>query len=193
MKKITLTMLALACIINLNNCTPKKKKGGILDKLIPLALLGGGNGSVAATNGSSAATGAGNSETTATGNNANATNGGNTGTTANGTGGNVTGSLTYGSISAGATLTLDAINQVNYTPTLSGAYTDFTISPTLPDGLIFDPKTGSITGAATQYSLLTNYTITATGANMNPFSFSFSLQIFQRLVKTGQTQCWDQD
>jgi len=82
---------------------------------------------------------------------------------------------------------------VNYTPTLSGAYTDFTISPTLPDGLIFDPKTGSITGAATQYSLLTNYTITATGANMNPFSFSFSLQIFQRLVKTGQTQCWDQD
>lgn len=81
MKKITLTMLTMACILNFSNCTPKKKKGGILDKLIPLALLGGGNGNVAATNGSSAATGAGN-----------------TGTTANGTGGNVTGSLTYGSI-----------------------------------------------------------------------------------------------
>jgi hypothetical protein len=48
MKNTIFTMLVLMSILNTGNCTPKKK-GGILDKLIPLALLGGGAGNVTPT------------------------------------------------------------------------------------------------------------------------------------------------
>ncbi|NHM08384.1 hypothetical protein G4D82_14260, partial [Flavobacterium sp. CYK-4] len=48
------------------------------------------------------------------------------------------------------------------TPTVSGgAVVGFSISPALPDGLLFDTTTGAISGTPTSVSALTVYTVTA--------------------------------
>ncbi|QDU69136.1 beta-propeller fold lactonase family protein [Engelhardtia mirabilis] len=49
-------------------------------------------------------------------------------------------------------------------PTVSGVVLQFTITPPLPAGLVFDPGTGAITGNATATSPSTTHTITAINA-----------------------------
>jgi 6-phosphogluconolactonase len=48
-------------------------------------------------------------------------------------------------------------------PTVDGTVTDWSVSPTLPTGLLFDPTTGKISGQPTTLSDPSTFTITASG------------------------------
>ena len=71
---------------------------------------------------------------------------------------------------------------VNFTPTITGKVDSWSINPTLPDGLTFDSKTGSITGTpsssyfATGFPL-TSFTVRATNAG-GFLDFKIEIQIF---------------
>jgi hypothetical protein len=71
---------------------------------------------------------------------------------------------------------------VNFTPTITGKVDSWSINPTLPDGLTFDSKTGSITGTpsssyfATGFPL-TSFTVRATNAG-GFVDFKIEIQIF---------------
>ncbi len=175
MKKMILTMLVLVSILNLSNCSPKKKKGGILDKLIPLALLGGGtgNGSTSA-NGGSSETGSGNTGTTANGT-------GGTGSNTGG-GGNGTGS-SGGSVAPPTNLAYDkSFYSVNInttktlTPTLSGTVTKCEANPALPQGMSISQTDCVISGTPTATIYPTNFVITASNAGGNTTA-NFKLRV----------------
>jgi hypothetical protein len=75
---------------------------------------------------------------------------------------------------------------VNFTPTVTGTVESWTISPTLPTGLVFNSKTGAITGSpdvsylATGFSLNT-FTITAINGTEKT---EFNIQI--QILKSGE-------
>lgn len=56
-------------------------------------------------------------------------------------------------------------------------YVFFQIQPALPNGLIFDPQTGSIAGTPTVLSAATEYTITATKRTGGTVTKTFTLVI----------------
>lgn len=150
MKKISLTMLVLAYVLNLSYCTPKKKKGGILDKLIPLALLGGGTG-----NGSSATNGGG---TVATANETGGT-GSNTG---GGNGTNIPPPTNLAYDKSFYSITLNTAKTL--TPTFSGTITKCEATPILPQGMSLSQSDCVISGAPTETIYPTNFVITASNA-----------------------------
>lgn len=70
---------------------------------------------------------------------------------------------------------------VNFTPTVDGTVDSWSISPTLPTGLVFDSKTGSITGTPSSFYFnggypLTTFTIRATNAG-GFIDFNLTIQI----------------
>lgn len=62
--------------------------------------------------------------------------------------------------------------------------TSFTINPSLPEGLAFDSATGSITGAATAYSPLTTYTVTAKYAAFPDSTAPITMSVLEDPVVT---------
>jgi hypothetical protein len=60
----------------------------------------------------------------------------------------------------------------------------FTISPALPEGLIFDTTTGIITGAATVYAPLTTHTITAKYASYPDSSTPIAISVLEDPIVT---------
>jgi hypothetical protein len=98
--------------------------------------------------------------------------------------------LSYGS--SGFTYVISQGKPIgSMTPTLSGGpVTSCTSNPPLPNGLSINSTTCEITGTPTDPQLQTSYTITATGANNQGTSFSFSIAVQRNplgLLKTGQT------
>jgi hypothetical protein len=75
-------------------------------------------------------------------------------------------------------------------PTISGgAVVNYSIEPTLPNGLSFDEATGIISGTPTELSAATDYTVTATNSGGNT-SFVLSIEVIEPLsiddnVKSG--------
>jgi len=53
---------------------------------------------------------------------------------------------------------------IDLNPSVSGNVTSYSISPSLPAGLVLNPTTGIISGTPTALSTATNYTITATNS-----------------------------
>ncbi|UPQ77900.1 putative Ig domain-containing protein [Flavobacterium azooxidireducens] len=82
-------------------------------------------------------------------------------------------SLTY------STPNVYTINETitNLVPTISGgAVLDYSIEPTLPNGLSFDETTGIISGTPTELSSATDYTVTATNSGGST-SFILSIEV----------------
>ena len=61
-------------------------------------------------------------------------------------------------------------------PIVSGENLEFSIVPSLPNGLSFDETTGIISGTPTEFSAATNYTVTATNSGGST-SFILSIEI----------------
>jgi N-acetylneuraminic acid mutarotase len=68
-----------------------------------------------------------------------------------------------------------------------GTAVSFTISPALPDGLSFDPVTGTISGTPTAVSSTTTYTVTATN-DSGTSTFTFTLTITTAVVPPAKSQ-----
>src|SRR5262249_53731583 len=60
----------------------------------------------------------------------------------------------------------------------------YSVSPSLPTGLLFSTSTGQITGAPTVTSVTTTYTVTVTDANPATASNTFSLTVNSAVTAT---------
>ncbi|WP_118975680.1 T9SS type A sorting domain-containing protein [Taibaiella koreensis] len=69
------------------------------------------------------------------------------------------------------------VSNVFLSPNLAGNATSYSIAPTLPAGLSFNPNTGVIAGVPTVASAATDYTITAHGAGSQSASFLAGIQV----------------
>ncbi|WP_395618084.1 putative Ig domain-containing protein [Aquirufa sp.] len=62
------------------------------------------------------------------------------------------------------------------TPSVRGDVSSYTIKPALPQGLVFDPSSGIISGTPVNVMPITKYTVTASNA-VNEVSASFTIQV----------------
>ncbi|MBS0419797.1 MAG: PQQ-binding-like beta-propeller repeat protein [Proteobacteria bacterium] len=67
-------------------------------------------------------------------------------------------------------------------PTVTGTVSTYSVSPSLPAGLVLDSRTGVISGTPTQAAAATNYTITAANGSGSA-QFSLSLSVFTLTVQ----------
>lgn len=70
------------------------------------------------------------------------------------------------------------------TPTVTGSPSGYTISPALPNGLLFNTGSGVISGTATATSAATTYTITANYAVGSPATTTINIQVVNAVTLT---------